>query len=179
MADGHAVLFHDLYSDGFDPVLTADEALTSSEATDPGLVQQVLDTTSDATVIKHRNEIAEAQGLVVVHPNWWGKPPAILSGWLDRVLVPGVAYRHDEQSNGLVSTLQLRAALIINTSDTSLQEQAEIGDPLESIWMRSVLPFCGAPRSKRLNLSPVVDSSSAQRISWLGLAVSSATDLFS
>ncbi|MGW2271619.1 NAD(P)H-dependent oxidoreductase, partial [Streptomyces yangpuensis] len=26
-----------------------------------------------------------------VHPNWWGMPPAVLTGWVQRVLVPGVA----------------------------------------------------------------------------------------
>ena len=60
---------HDLYAEGFEPVSGA-----------------------DAIVHRHRDEIASADGLVVVHPNWWGKPPAIMAGWLDRVIVPGVAY---------------------------------------------------------------------------------------
>ena len=29
---------------------------------------------------------------LVVHPNWWGQPPAILKGWIDRVIRPGIAY---------------------------------------------------------------------------------------
>ena len=42
---------------------------------------------------QHCDEIAEADGIVVVHPNWWGQPPAMLKGWIDRVLRVGVAYR--------------------------------------------------------------------------------------
>ncbi len=29
--------------------------------------------------------IHEYVGIVIVHPNWWGQPPAILKGWIDRV----------------------------------------------------------------------------------------------
>ena len=32
-----------------------------------------------------------AEGFVIVHPNWWGMPPAVLVGWVDRVMRPGLA----------------------------------------------------------------------------------------
>jgi len=41
---------------------------------------------------QHCEEIALVDGIVIVHPNWWGQPPAILKGWVDRVIRPGVAY---------------------------------------------------------------------------------------
>jgi len=41
---------------------------------------------------RHCAEIRQADGLVIVHPNWWGEPPAMLKGWVDRVLRAGVAY---------------------------------------------------------------------------------------
>jgi len=33
-----------------------------------------------------------------VYPTWWSGLPAILKGWLERVLVPGVGFRFDERS---------------------------------------------------------------------------------
>ena len=33
-------------------------------------------------------------------PNWWGMPPAILKGWVDRVMRPGVAYEFLEGDSG-------------------------------------------------------------------------------
>lgn len=176
---GHTLTHHDLYKEGFDPVLTASECLTTSEATDTSLVQQALLGTDDSTVIAHRAEIAAADGLVVIHPNWWGKPPAILSGWIDRVLVPGVAYHHDQALGQSQPMLGLQAALVITTADTPVEEQLKMGDPLESIWMNSVLPYCGSPAAQRLDLAPVAGSTQGQRSDWLDEVEALATQLFS
>jgi len=54
----------------------------------------------------------------VVHPNWWGQPPAILKGWIDRILRPGVAYQFLEGDAGEgvpVGLLKAETALIFNT----------------------------------------------------------------
>ncbi len=37
------------------------------------------------------DDLAAAEEIVVVHPSWWGQPPAILTGWIDRVMRPGIA----------------------------------------------------------------------------------------
>lgn len=77
-ANGHTVYFHDLYQEQFDPILNCEE--TDKEAVLPSAIKQ------------HCQEIAVADGIVIVHPNWWGQPPAILKGWVDRVIRPSVAY---------------------------------------------------------------------------------------
>ena len=97
---GHEVWFHDLYQENFDPVFLAPER--ERQAYLPPFLEQ------------HCREIAKAQGIVIVHPNWWGQPPAILKGWVDRVLRPGVAYRflEGDQGDGVpVGLLQAKAAL--------------------------------------------------------------------
>ena len=38
--------------------------------------------------------------IVVVHPNWWGQPPAILKGWIDRVFRQGVVYEFAPAGRG-------------------------------------------------------------------------------
>ena len=48
--------------------------------------------TGDELLAAHQREIREADGIIVIHPNWWGQPPAIMKGWVDRVLRVGVAY---------------------------------------------------------------------------------------
>ena len=55
-----------------------------------------------------------------MHPNWWSQPPAILNGWLDRVVRPGVAYefRKDDAGRSLpVGLLRARAAVVLNTAN--------------------------------------------------------------
>ena len=105
--NGHEVMFHDLYAEGFDPILPAGEI--PRDAPLPPDIQ------------RHCDEIAAAEGIVIVHPNWWGQPPAILKGWIDRVLRPGVAYEFAEGDSGEgipIGLLKAKAALVFNTSNT-------------------------------------------------------------
>jgi NAD(P)H dehydrogenase (quinone) len=83
---GHDVCFHDLYEEEFDPMLPTEEI--PKNATLPPEIE------------RYCNEISEVDGIVVIHPNWWGQPPAILKGWVDRVLRPGVAYEFLEGDQG-------------------------------------------------------------------------------
>ena len=163
VAAGHTVDHHDLYAERFDPCLTAQEAYTIGDTLEDALARA-----SDPVLHRHREAIRRADGLVVVHPNWWGKPPAILAGWMDRVLVPGVAYRLDTPEGLPDGLLRLTHALIINTSDTPAEREAnDLGDPLESIWRACVLPFCGVQSHARLVFRPVNGSAMADRHTWL------------
>src|SRR6266545_4664736 len=104
---GHNVLLHDLYAERFDPILRSPE--TPGDATLPGWLR------------RHCEEVAAADGIVIVHPNWWGQPPAILTGWIDRVMRPGVAYefRDGDQAEGIpLGLLRARTAVVLNTSNT-------------------------------------------------------------
>jgi NAD(P)H dehydrogenase (quinone) len=162
-ARGAAVHFHDLYAEGFDPVLRADEAYTSGDR-----VEEVLAASRDPLVRAHREQLGRASALVAVHPNWWGKPPAIMAGWLDRVLVPGVAYRLDDAGGAPESLLGLRDVLVVNTSDTTAErEEALFGDPLEAIWRRCLAPYLGGPRMERMVLRVVADADAGRRRRWL------------
>ena len=154
---GHVVNFHDLYAEGFDPRLPAAELGEASSLPE--------------AVARHCRELARAEGIVVVHPNWWGMPPAILVGWLDRVLRPGVAYRFLEGDGGEgvpQGLLKARAAVVYNTSNTQAQREQEVfGDPLERIWRDCIFGLCGVQRFHRRMFRVVVTSSLAQRRGWL------------
>ncbi|WP_292730270.1 NAD(P)H-dependent oxidoreductase [Methanoculleus sp.] len=154
---GHTVAFHDLYAENFDPLLPYDEILR--------------DAPLPPSVAAHCAEIAAAAGLVVVHPDWWGMPPAILKGWIDRVLRPGVAYRFLEGDAGEgvpVGLLRVKAALVFNTSNTPGQRELEVfGDPLERLWKDCICTFCGIPAVHRRMFSVVVTSTDGQRRAWL------------
>jgi putative NADPH-quinone reductase len=154
---GHEVWFHDLYQENFDSVLLAPELEREAHLA-PDLEH-------------HCREIAQAQGIVIVHPNWWGQPPAILKGWVDRVLRPGVAYRFLEGDNGAgvpVGLLRAKAALVFTTSDTPPdRELAVFGDPLETLWKNCIFGLCGVPLVFRKNFAVMVTSTDAQRQAWL------------
>lgn len=150
-ANGHAVMLHDLYAEHFDPILPNDE---------------IRGGTRDALVQQHLDEIAVAEGIIVIHPNWWASPPAILKGWLDRVLRQGVAYHF---VNGApVGLLKADNALVFTTSNTPKDVELKwFGDPLENFWTTCVLRYCGAKNVERTNYESIIMSSPEQRAGWL------------
>jgi len=154
---GHEVVFHDLYAEGFDPVMTAVEIPTDGPV--------------DPEIARHCEELAVAEGIVVVHPNWWGQPPAILKGWIDRVVRPEVAYRFLEGDSGEgvpEGVLQAKTAVVLNTSNTSPErELAVFGDPLEALWARCVFGLCGVEDVRRRTFGVVVTSTERERAGWL------------
>lgn len=154
---GHDVVLHDLHAEKFDPILPAAEVAKAAPL-EPWLE-------------RHCDDLAAANGIVVVHPNWWGQPPAILKGWIDRVVRPGVAYAFDEGDNGEgvpVGLLRARTAVVLNTSNTTAErEQAVFGDPLESIWKRCVFDLCGVKDVRRRTYRVVVTSTPEMRGRWL------------
>lgn len=154
---GHTVNFHDLYEEGFDPILLGGDIPEGALLT--------------PRILAHTEEIVLADGVVIVHPNWWGQPPAILTGWVDRVLRPGVAYRFLEEDSGEgvpVGLLRARTAIILNTSNTPPQrERSVFGDPLELIWRNCILQLCGVSDVRRITFSVVVTSTHEQRQDWL------------
>jgi NAD(P)H dehydrogenase (quinone) len=156
-AQGHEVWFHDLYQENFDPILLAPELERGSFLS--------------SDLARHCREITQAQGIVIVHPNWWGQPPAILKGWVDRVLRPDLAYRFLEGDSGEgipVGLLQAKAALVFNTSNTPMErELAVFGAPLEMLWKNCIFGLCGVPMFLRKNFAVVVTSTDAQRQAWL------------
>ncbi|MBM4485024.1 NAD(P)H-dependent oxidoreductase [Prescottella equi] len=171
---GADVRFHDLYAEQFDPIVSAEEAYTTGESVEAYLARE-----SDTVVGRHRTELREARGLVVVHPNWWGKPPAILAGWMDRVVVPGVAYRLPDATGEPESLVTIERMLVVNTSDTTAErEEAVFGDPLEAIWGRCLAPYLDGPSFVRHVLRPVTDATLKQRTVWLDDVAETTRTLF-
>ena len=156
-ADGHRVVFHDLHAERFDPAIPPDESARAA----------VL----PPAVAAHCADLAAAEGIVVVHPNWWGQPPAILKGWVDRVLREGVAYGFAEGDSGgglPIGLLKARAVLVFNTSNTPEARELEaFGDPLQRLWRDCICDFCGVTTFDRVMFRVVADSTPADRRTWL------------
>ncbi len=155
--NGHDISFHDLYAEDFDPLLVADEIPK--------------DAALSVAVKDHCEEIQQAKGIIIIHPNWWGQPPAILKGWIDRVIRPGVAYEFLEGDSGEgvpKGLLAADVALVFNTSNTMPErEQQVFGDPLETIWRNCVFGLCGVRTVHRRTFSVSVTSTEKQRKQWL------------
>ena len=143
--NGHEVILHDLCQEQFPPLLSA--------------VELRKDAKLDPVVAQHCKEIAIADGIIITHPNWWGMPPAILKGWIDRVLRMEVVP---------VGLLKAKAAIIFNTANTPDEREREVfGDPLETLWKNCVFNLCGVRKVHRRTFAVVVTSTPQQRTAWL------------
>ncbi|MFA5399295.1 MAG: NAD(P)H-dependent oxidoreductase [Dehalococcoidia bacterium] len=154
---GHQIVFHDLYREEFPPVLPSDEI------PQPAYLSPLIS--------GHVNDLVSADGIIVVHPNWWGQPPAILKGWIDRVIRPGAAYEFNEGDSGEGvpnGLLKAGTAIVFTTSNTpESREQAVFGDPLETIWRNCVFGLCGVDNYYRKNFGVIATSTPTQRKEWL------------
>lgn len=119
--------------------------------------------------ISHAQElISWANHLVFVYPTWWGTMPALLKGFLDRVLTPGFAFEEMEGSNEWVKLLKGKSAQLITTMDTPLWVYRWIyKTPGHNAMSQATLQFCGVGPVRTLSFSPVKNSSPEQRIVWL------------
>ncbi len=155
--NGHSVYFHDLYEEKFNPVIPDNELIS--------------DISDDNLVRKHQQEIKEADGIIIIHPNWWGQPPAILKGWIDRVLRENVAYTFPagDSGGGLpTGLLKAKTGLVINTSNTPQEREENVfGDPLERIWKDCIFDFCGITVFDRIMFRIIADSTPEIRMQWL------------
>jgi putative NADPH-quinone reductase len=78
----HEVDLLDLYAEDFDPRMSRAERLGYQDIP-----------TNRAPVAPYVERLLRAEALVFCFPAWTFGPPAILKGWLDRVLLPGVAFQ--------------------------------------------------------------------------------------
>ncbi|MBN1181483.1 MAG: NAD(P)H-dependent oxidoreductase [Bacteroidales bacterium] len=159
-ANGHKALYHDLYDEGFDPVIIKEEIPRN------GVVDKI--------ILRHCEDLVLCDGIIIIHPNWWGQPPAIMKGWIDRVIRPGVAYEFLDGDKGEgvpVGLLKAKTAIVFNTSNTSEKRENEVfKDPLETIWKNCIFDLCGIKQFDRRMFRIVVTSDLKQRQEWLNEA---------
>lgn len=150
---GHEPVLHDLYQEKFDPVMPVEE-IDQEPHELPADIQAAM------------QEIRECRGMIFIHPNWWGGPPAILRGWLDRVVRDGFAYRFTEK--GPEKFFNDKIVQIFSTSNTPRDVELNVyRDPIEWFWKVIVFGLCGCESFERRNFEPIVRSSLEDRHQWL------------
>ena len=129
-------------------------------------VQQPL----EPDLVRARNLIDRASHLVLVWPAWWGTGPARLKGLLDRVLLPGFAFR-ERDDGSFEGLLKGKTAHLILTMDMPRWVYRVIfRSPGVNAMKRSALGFCGITTTRTLVFGPVKDSAASDRKRWIGEA---------
>ncbi|MBC7140318.1 MAG: NAD(P)H-dependent oxidoreductase [Defluviimonas sp.] len=93
---GHAVVVSDLYHEGFRPDISRHDMSSVSDAGVFHIQAEQAEATRRSAfavdIAREQARVAEADNIILQFPLWWGGPPAILKGWIDRVLAYGFAY---------------------------------------------------------------------------------------
>jgi len=101
----HEVVVEDLYTEKFEPALTAAERGSYYSGS--------YDVSNISAEVKR---LQEAEALVLVFPTWWFGFPAMLKGWFDRVWGPGIAFDHASDLGPIKPRLDnLRKVLVVTT----------------------------------------------------------------
>lgn len=152
LAAGYGVEVLDLYALGF----TA--AMSQAEREAYHGDQPIL----DPLVAAHADLVRQASALVFVYPTWWSGLPAILKGWIERVMVPGVGFVFDERSGKVKPGLtDIRRLVGISTYGSPRLAVRTINDNGRRTILRALRLSCGV----------------RTRATWLGLyAVDTSTD---
>jgi NAD(P)H dehydrogenase (quinone) len=110
-----------------------------------------------------------ADHLVWVHPVWWGGLPALAKGFIDRVFLPGFAFRyHSKESLRWDKLLKGKTAHIITTLDQpGWYYRWVYGRPSVNQLKRATLEFCGVSPVKVTYIGIVKTASQATREKWL------------
>lgn len=119
-------------------------------------------------LIKAWEKILWADHLVWVHPVWWGGLPAITKGFIDRLFLPGFAFKYRENSVWWDKLLKGKTAHIITTLDQpGFYYRLFFGRPSVNQLKKSVLEFCGITPVKVTYVGVIKTSDEKQREKWL------------
>ncbi len=133
----------DLYADGFDPALSeADLAVYSKGGS------------TDPLVARYNEYLDDTDRIVFIFPIWWYDMPAIMRGFLDKVLLSGSAYVAG--NSGLYPLRNIEKTYLFTTSTTPTGKLiTDFGDPMHNANIASTLEICGFHNMRWQNLGAV------------------------
>ena len=119
-------------------------------------------------LVRAQEEIDWAEHLVFVFPNWWGTLPALLKGFVDRVFLPGFAFKYRDGSAFWDRLLEGKTAELLVTMDSpGFYYRWIAGRAGVTMMKKNVLGFCGV-KTKRVTLFGMVRRSTPERrAGWL------------
>lgn len=125
-------------------------------------------TTLEPDLLKAQERIKWANHIVWVYPVWWGSVPALMKGFLDRVLLPGFAFKKREDSVWWDKYLSGKTSRIICTMDQPTWYYRWInGKPSHTAMKKLTMNFIGIKQVRITSIGPLRLSKESFRTKWL------------
>jgi NAD(P)H dehydrogenase (quinone) len=138
-AQGWSVSVSDLYGMGFDPCERAAHYVARQQpgrfdvqgeqrhASERGTIPEV--------VVAEIERLDRADLLILQYPMWWHLPPAMLKGWLDRILIFGEVYASQKRfEKGRFVGKRAMLSLTVGTSEDTYAFDGRSGDIGLLLW---------------------------------------------
>jgi len=155
----HEIDLIHLDKDNFNPVMTSADlkAFRDKMPVDP-------------KVIEYDNRIKTADHLIFIFPIWWELMPALMKGFVDKVIFPGIAYDYKDASNTYMKPLwtNLKGVTMITTMNTpNWLYWALFGNAIKKAMMLGTFWKMGYKNRKWISFNEVKMVLQEKRTKWL------------
>jgi len=148
---GFEVFRQDLYRDEFNPVLPLDEIKRRMSL--------------DPLVARYSTQLSSCDRILIIHPDWWSGPPAILKGWVDRLFRPGTAY--DEIRDFLGDDAEFVPLLEGKKVDVVVQSYQDVSSQsFYKFWKQDVFGWCGVECFTLYHLNNLRSRDESEIVDW-------------
>lgn len=153
-----------LDNDGFDPVMRSKDLKAFAMA---GRLGEEALKEVDPLIMTYKTRLEWAERLVMIFPIWWMTMPAMMKGFIDKVIFPAIAYNMD--GGRLKSRLHsLRSVIVISTMNTPAEIYRNMfGNSLEGSLIKGTFKQIGITDVEWISLNEVKQVTDEQRKAWL------------
>jgi putative NADPH-quinone reductase len=116
-----------------------------------------------------QEKLQRARHVAWFFPTWWGAPPALVKGFIDRAFLPGFAFKN-RPGNGLPETLlKGRSSRVVTTMDSpAYWYQLWHRASLHTSFVNATLRYVGFGPVKSTTVYRLRELSAEQRTRWVG-----------
>ncbi len=112
--------------------------------------------------------LSKANHLVFIFPTWWGTYPALFKGFIDRIFLPGYAFKYQNDSPIPIPLMKGKTARLITTMDGPVWYYSLFyKSPGINSLKKSVLQFCGFEQVRITIFTSLKKSAETKRKKWL------------
>lgn len=163
---GHEIDLIHLDRDGFDPVMRSKDLRAFALARSDAEAALAL---LDERVRDYKVRLEQADHLVLIFPIWWEAMPALMKGFIDKVIFPGIAYDYVGGTTGMKTRLtRLGGVTMLTTMNTPRWAYRLIfGNAVAKAVIRGTFWKIGVPNRRWINLTEVKAATPHRRAAWL------------
>lgn len=124
----------------------------------------------DTQVIGYQERLENADHLIFIFPIWWELMPALMKGFIDRVIFPGLAYDYANKSNTRMKPLlkRIKGVTVITTMNTpGFIYRWFFGNAIQKALIRGTFWKLGYKNRKWISYNRVKMVNQSKREQWL------------